>query len=126
MPLDAYGNMERGEIVRILSYLQAFGEQGYKANITDKRKARLAKGTKTGYGYAYFVILPGKRSHLHPGVWKRVHTGFGTAVLPMIMYVRKARYGKRFGFFTVAERVVAREFPRQFAEAVRQAMATAR
>jgi hypothetical protein len=127
MPMDAYGNMERGEIVRILSYLKAFGEQGYRANITDKRRTRLAKGTKTAYGYAYFVVLPGsKAKHLHPGIWKRVHTGFGSAILPMIMFVRKARYGKRFNFYQVAERVIAREFPRQFAEAARQAMATAR
>lgn len=27
--LDAYGNINRGQIVQILSYLQAFGEQGY-------------------------------------------------------------------------------------------------
>lgn len=49
--MDQYGNMDRGQIVQIISYFQAFGEQGYRANITDKRKGKLAKGTKSKRGY---------------------------------------------------------------------------
>ena len=44
--LDAHGNMNRGQIVQILSYFKAFGEQGYRANINDKRKVAMAKGNK--------------------------------------------------------------------------------
>lgn len=58
--LDAYGNMSRGQIVQILSYFKAFGEQGYRANISDKRKAAMAQGSKrTGArGISYFVGKP--------------------------------------------------------------------
>src|SRR3546814_6873764 len=58
--LDAYGNMSRGQVVRLLSYLQAFGEQGYRANATARSRARTAKvskasGYKTINGVQYFV-----------------------------------------------------------------------
>lgn len=128
-PLDAYGNIPGPEIVRILSYLQAFGEQGYRANITEKRREALKKGTRTAYGYALFVVYPGRGgrgSHLHPGIWKRVYTGFGQAIVPLIMYVKPATYQKRFKFWEVAERTIAREFPREFEAAAMRALATAR
>lgn len=44
---DGRGNIRGGFLVKLLSYFQAMGEQGYKANMTDRRKARLHKGTKT-------------------------------------------------------------------------------
>ena len=42
-PLDAYGNVPGPFIVQLLSYLQAFGEVGYRANMTARRKAQLSR-----------------------------------------------------------------------------------
>lgn len=41
-PLDAYGNVPGAFIVQLLSYLQAFGEVGYRANMTARNKAKLS------------------------------------------------------------------------------------
>ena len=37
---DGRGNLRASFLVRLLSYLQAFGEQGYRSNITDKSALR--------------------------------------------------------------------------------------
>lgn len=122
---DAFGNMSRGQIIQILSYFKTFNVAGYSANITDKRKGKLARGTRSKVGYVYFVGRPGD-GKLPLGIWQRFNLGHGTAIKPVILFVRSARYDAIFDFAFVAERVVEREFPRQFEAALRQALATAR
>lgn len=124
--MDAYGNMSRGQIVEILSYLQAFGEQGYKANMTAKRMAGLRKGSKTRRGYEYFVVRPGTGNHLPPGVWQRVSFGMGKAIKPVLIFVRAPVYQKRLPFTQIVERVARRELKTQFDKALAYALATAR
>ena len=107
--LDAYGNIKGGFIVQLLSYFQAFGEQGYKANMTAKRRDKLAargvstRGYRTIGGVEYFVawgkLRSGRSSHLHYGIWSRTGT-HGAVVKPVIMFVRTPRYGVRLDFFT--------------------------
>jgi hypothetical protein len=82
-PLDQYGNIKGSFLVQLISYFQAFGEQGYKANMTDKRKAKLAKagvnanGFKTINGVVYFVaygkLRSGPTQHLAPGIHQDDH-----------------------------------------------------
>ena len=107
-PLDQYGNIKGSFIVHLISYFQAFGEQGYKANMTARRKANLAKvgrsagGFKNIGGVEYFVasgkLRSGKSSHLHAGIWSR--TGIhGSNVKPILMFVRTPTYRKRLDFF---------------------------
>lgn len=108
-PLDQYGNIKAGFIVQLISYFQAFGEQGYKSNMTKRRKANLAKAGKTESGYktingvAYFVSYGKLRSgaggvHLPPGIWSK--TGIhGVDVKPILMFVRQPSYRKRLDFF---------------------------
>ncbi|MEY2686592.1 MAG: hypothetical protein RL375_790 [Pseudomonadota bacterium] len=107
-PLDIYGNVKGSFIVQLISYFQAFGEQGYKANMTDRRKANLAKigrtanGYKTINGVQYFIasgkLRSGRSSHLHAGIWSR--TGIhGSNVKPILMFVRTPNYPKRLDFF---------------------------
>jgi hypothetical protein len=108
-PLDQYGNVRGGFVVQLISYLKAFGEQGYKANMSDKRKAKLANRGRTAGGYSrvngveYFVSygkLRGGRggSHLHPGIWSRTGT-HGSDIKPILMFVKTPKYGKRLDFF---------------------------
>jgi hypothetical protein len=39
---DGYGGVRGSFIVKLLSYLQAFGEQGYRANMTERNRLRLS------------------------------------------------------------------------------------
>lgn len=122
--LDAYGNISRGQIVQILSYFKAFPEQGYSANITDKRKKSLAKGSKNRLGYEYFVGRPGDRLPL--GVWQRVRFASGSAVRPILIFVRSALYEAIFDFEFTAKVVMKREFSSEYRRALAEAMASAR
>lgn len=113
--LDAHGNMSAGQIVQILSYFRAFPEVGYSANITDKRRASLRKGGKRKLGYEYFVGSPGNGT-LPLGVWQRFHfagggfSGGRTAIRPILIFVSRSLYEKRFDFEFVARLTIEREF----------------
>ncbi|HPG52321.1 MAG TPA: hypothetical protein PLL11_17225 [Spirochaetota bacterium] len=132
-PMDAYGNVQRSVIVQVLSYLQAFGEQGYKANITEARKARLAKGNRRKQGFVYFVSrgrgtlsATGRMQNLPAGIWKRTSFAAGSAVQPIFMFVKTPTYAKRYNFYEVAHRVAKSNFAGHFREAWREALATAK
>ena len=72
------------------------------------------------------VMTKGRKSHLAPGVYKRVVTGFGSSLKPVLMFVKQANYKKRLDFFGVVEKTVAKEFTAEFDKAFGAAMATAR
>ncbi|GAA5231762.1 hypothetical protein FOZ76_14540 [Verticiella sediminum] len=135
--LDPYGNVSRGQVVRLLSYLQAFGEEGYRANATDKRRKRLAKvgTTEQGFrrinGVVYFVsrgrgTLSGNREqHLPAGIWSK--TGIhGGEVSPVFLAVDEPRYQPRLPFYERADEVYAAHFETDYQSALNMALATAR
>jgi hypothetical protein len=125
--MDAYGNMSRGQIVQILSYFKSFGEQGYRANITDKRKASMAKGSKrTGKrGISYFVGRPNGGKH-PSGIWQKTDFGeAGSAIKPIIIFIRKPRYRKTLDVPGIAERIIRSRFAGELAKSVAQARRTA-
>lgn len=132
--LNAYGNVSPGLIVQIISYFGAFGEQGYKANATDRSKARRAKKqrSKAGLlkinGVEYFISRgrgevtgrntwkSGRYQHLPPGIWSRRGT-HGVDIAPVFLFVRSTRYRKRIDLEAVARNIdlpgiIAREFVR--------------
>jgi hypothetical protein len=117
---DAYGNISAGQIVEILSYFRTFPEAGYRANMTDKRKRQLARGTRSRLGYAYFIGRPGGRAPL--GVWQRVQFASGSAVKPVLIFVRGAQYEAVYDFEFVARTTSERVFPAQFEAALQQAV----
>lgn len=123
--LDAYGNISRGLIVQILSYLRTFDVAGYSANITPERKAKLARGTKRQAGFVYFVGRPGD-GRLPLGIWQRFIFGHGSAIKPVFIFVDGAKYRPIFDFDYVARETVARVFAGEFRTAAALAMATAR
>lgn len=104
---DGRGNLRGGFLVQLLSYFQAMGEQGYRANMTDKRKARLHKGTKAREGVRYFVaygpLRSGPSSHLAPGIWAATGRD-GFIVRPVLMFVRDGSYEPRINRQRVADR----------------------
>ena len=117
-PLDSYGNIPPSFIVQLLSYFRAFPEAGYRANMTDKRRAALAKGNakKNVQGVAYFVGRPGDRLPL--GIYARYKFAAGSAIKPILIFVEWARYQERFDFQYVAEASVRKTFPGHFKAAL--------
>lgn len=123
-PLDAHGNPSRGLIVRLISYFGAFGEQGYKANMTPERRARLAKigrndsGYKTIGGVAYFIsrgpgMWYGRQQHLAAGIWAKRGT-HGVDIAPVFLFVRRGAYRRMFDLERIGRDVVARKWKLQF------------
>lgn len=125
--MDAYGNMNPGQINQIMSWFQAFGEQGYRANMRDGGK-RLARGNKkTGQrGFAYFVLHK-PHGKLLPGVYQRFDfSGLGSSVKPVMIFVRFAKYRQRLDFYGLAERTARAEFNAKFPGFMEEAVRTAK
>jgi hypothetical protein len=113
--------------VQILSYLRAFGELGYKANTTDKKRASMARGNKrTGVrGIAYFVGKPGG-GRLPLGVWQRIGFGAaGSAIKPVIIFASKPTYRQQLDVPGIAKRTIEQHFADELGKAVAQAERTA-
>ena len=142
--LDAYGNMSRGQISQLLNVLGTYKEGGYnKANAATRE--RLAKGNakKGVYGFEYFVSYGGlgrasisirggemhktqiAKSHLTPGVYQRVSTGFGSSLKPILIFVKRAAYRKRLDFYGIGQRVIDRDLQSNFKQALDQAVDSA-
>jgi hypothetical protein len=120
--MDAYGNMSTGQIVQIMSYFSAFGEQGYKANITAKGIAKLKKGgKKQGFGFEYFAV---KKRHggLVPGIWKRTSFGAsGKAVSPVLIFGKKPTYKRKYQWNEVALKRARQVWPEWFSYFLKRA-----
>lgn len=99
--LDAYGNMSRGQLVKILSALQALPETGYLANRSQRSAKRRRKHLTD-----YYVGRPNPSSPL--GVWERIGK---TGLRPVLIFVKAPRYKKRFNFYGVAVDVSNARFP---------------
>jgi hypothetical protein len=121
--IDAYGNMNRGQLVQLLSYFRTFGTAGYSANITDAKKAKLARGTKSKQGFAYFVGRPGD-GKAPLGIYQRVNFAHGTALQPLLIFVDGARYRGIFDFWSAARLTFEREWPGQIRQALSEATAS--
>lgn len=132
--LNSYGNVPSSLIVVLLSYFQAFGEQGYKANSTTKTRARRAKmgRTATGYktinGVIYFTVLPGRTHTRHfkqPGIYAKrgIH---GVDVAPVLLFVRRPSYQRRIDLERIATEVVRKEFDAIFDRELSAAIGSAR
>ncbi len=110
---DGRGNMRGPFLVQLISYFQAFGEQGFKANMSDKRKASLIKGTSKVSGRRYFVaygkLRSGKTGHLAPGIWAVVGKT-GADVRPVLMFVRTPTYTPRLSMERVAQKADAANY----------------
>ena len=134
--LDVFGNIKRGFMIKLIAYFQAFGEQGYKANTTAKRRKSLAKvgrsegGYKTINGVSYFFSpgkgrADGKTNHLARGIWQRkgIH---GVDVSPVLLFVKAQPYRQRVDIGPIGVEVYNSAMPAMFRKNFEQAMASAR
>lgn len=102
--LDAHGNISSGQIIQILSYFKAFPEAGHRANMTDAKKAKMAKGSKRNHqGVAYFVSDGSRGRGLRAGIYARYGFARGSAVKPVMLFVESAVYEKRFDIGEVVQ-----------------------
>lgn len=122
---DGRGNLKGSFLVQLISYFQAFGEQGYRSNMTDKRKQAIHQrgGKKARFvgpvrGHRFFVAYGRDRdgarrthkgdfdvrtSHLRPGIWAASGTG-GVDLRPVLLFVRTGDYTPRISLDVVRER----------------------
>lgn len=109
-PLDAYGNLRRGLIQRILSQLQATHDPAQRETEA-KRGRRLRRQQRRGGGGHYFTV-PVARGALKRGVvYERIVSGFGSAVRPILIGVESPpQYRVRFDAFALAQRIFVQRF----------------
>ena len=115
---DGRGNLKGRFLQQLLSYLQAYSEQGHKANMIGKRKKKLRNQQGIGYiaakkvykttlGVRYFVALgrlrgSSRSSHLEPGIWAAsgIHD---VQVKPVLLFVRPGAYKPRISMDRIAK-----------------------
>lgn len=138
-PRDSYGNVPPAFLVLLLSYLQAFGEQGYRANMRAKKKAAIEQrqvsrsGYKTISGVAFFISRGrgnwfgarswqrGRTQNLPPGIWAKSGT-HGSKVECVFHFIRPAMYTARYDPEAVAIQLVNTEAESVIRKRLEQAM----
>lgn len=113
--LDAFGNLPRGEIARLVRLAQA-GKR-----VTRRRGERIGVSSKLDLFYGD----PG--NGMPPGIYKRVVQGERHILVPIIVFpAQPARYTPRLPLASIVQREVKARFPTRFAEAWRLALRSAR
>lgn len=124
--MDAYGNMSPGQIVQIISYFNAFGQQGYRANMGEKGRLKLLRGGKKGFGFEYFVVRH-KHGGLRPGIWKSTSAragryvvgGVGRVVVPVLIFGKKPTYTRRYRWAETAHKAATQAWPANYMKALK-------
>lgn len=142
--LDSYGNMNRGQIVQILSQI-GVRTAGYDSSPTKSKRSRRnvaragqifwSAGTTGNIGkvtqhfdkagnFAYTTQegRGGKVSHLPKGAWMRA----GRSVKPLMIVIKSQRYRQRINLDRIARQAIDRHFNAEFDQAFADAMRTAR
>jgi len=122
--IDQYGNIARSQIVQLIAYFRANRDVGTSFNSTDKTRGKLARSTNKRYGVSYFVMP--KESGTQEGIYLRIHSNFGTAIRPVLIFVDSARYEAIYDFKFVAEKVIKKEYDNEFKRALEDAIRTAK
>ena len=128
LDLNQFGNIPGPRMVQILSKLAAFGQQGYRANVSDKTKkrlkrAKLAAGRMANspngarqYGGTDIFVGHSKRGGEAIGVYQLVGRG---EVKPILAFVDKAPvYKKRFDFHGTVAKSAAANWPGEMMKAM--------
>jgi hypothetical protein len=110
-PLDGYGNVNRGALIKILSSLRALGDASKSATRRSRGRRR-----KEEY-FAVYRARPG----LKPGIYQRMKTAFGRGVIPIFFFAKsQPKYSRRFDFDATAQRSVDQNLQRIWQEVLAQ------
>ena len=129
--MDGYGNMSASQIRQILSWFSAAEmTAGSTQNMTEKTRNRLRKGSmrkgRVTNGFEYFVVQPGQRREfqranggkgthkMQPGIYQRIFLGQGTAIKPVMIFVKSPAYKQRLDFYRIVGDAALAEFKRAF------------
>jgi hypothetical protein len=112
-PMTANGNIRPAMMVQILSALDAQFDQAQNSRAAAKGKKR--KGQRVRDRIFAISRMGG---HLRPGVYQRVGE---FRLKPLLAFVRRPSYRKRWRFFEIAEAGGMR-FPIEFARAMRESV----
>jgi hypothetical protein len=126
--LDAYGNQSRGELVQILSALKAGPTAGAGRGYSFNRTAQSAKRRGSRLRDIFFSspALQQKAANggrLPWGVWERMKDG---RIQCLLFFVRPPGYNKRLPLFEIKDRVMARDFQREYDRAFEASLARLR
>lgn len=131
---DTFGNMSKGEIVRMLSDLQAHWDTRQNTTAASRQRRRRSRTRRPTFYFSTWPVSK-RTAHLRPGIYKRIGavaglasgiaSGFGTPIKPVLIFVKRVRYRKRLRFYEIADQTGRMRFPIEFALAMRQAMRTA-
>ena len=108
MPRDSYGNPRRGEVNKIVAELSA----SISGIVGSNRRT--------------FVIRPGQRSHLSPGIYRIRSRSKGAAIMPLYLFASVAQYRAILNWEGTVDAEARRLLPDEAAKAIRRAMETAR
>lgn len=106
MPLDQYGNIKTGTLVKILAALKALPQRGHMANRAAQNAARASKAKRPKAMVDYFVGRPNNASPA--GVWERIGE---TGLKPLLIFTKAPAYKRRFEFKRISGDVAAKEYP---------------
>jgi hypothetical protein len=130
--LDGYGNVTRGQMVKILSSLDALGGpgQGFDGN---RRRDGRSRGRRRRE--EYFAIWPGTNdarrlpggrllpNNLAPGIYRRFGEGAREYARPILIFAKKAPvYRQRLDPEAIVARTVQRDLPAVWAERLTKAL----
>lgn len=112
--LDAYGNVPRGLITKIMSGLSLYSEVGFNMNATKSRRSRQKRNAER-----FFLGI----IHGQPGIWERLGAEH---VKPLfIEEAQSPHYRSRFPFFQIGENTVKAHFLKNLEYAIAKAIETA-
>ena len=110
--LDAYGNIPRGEIVKILSGISPRATLAKPAI----RRSHKRQGFKTRQTGSPFFVAKSKRTGKPLGIWQVVSSGH---VEPVLIFANRAPvYLERFPFDDMVARLADRLFPAELKKAL--------
>lgn len=112
--LDRFGNVSGPQVVQIMGQLRLQRGGGFESRLSADRKK--AARTIARQGGRYFVAAPGG-GKLPRGIWQKRSDG---SILPIFIFVQRARYKARFDFFGIAERTARAHFPALFDRAIKR------
>lgn len=124
--LTQMGNLSRGQITKMLSYLRASSNPSQNRPLLKQSRHKIRqRGTRRNEEY-FVANGKGRTAHLPPGVYLRKSVkGGAMQVEPVLIYVPKARYQQRLDFMGVGGRIAEANLPKHFYRALAAALRTA-
>lgn len=115
--LDAYGNVSRGQVIQVLSQLRLQLVAGTNRSMSRDARRQIAAQRKAG-GRFFVAPLGGK---LQPGIYQREF--IGATITPVFIFVKSARYSRRFDFYGAANRTADAVLDAELRRAVSESLA---